>query len=335
MHSAKLSEAEQVALRQTAAAWMVRRDRGLSAAESIEYELWLAADPRHTSAMRTLGDAWTMLERTPEPFAERSLEVAAHRRSRHRTVVAISSLAAAAALTIAALGWWRAAERFEPTASGLVAVGPRGGLALADGSVVQLNAGGEIIEEFDRNERRVRLTRGEAHFTVVKEPGRPFVVMAGALRVQAVGTVFNVNLQSARIEVLVTEGRVQLASARESTAPLVEAGQRAVLETDRNGPAITVSRPDRAEIAHALLWQETLVPLGGATLAEIVQDFERRFGVRMVLADPELAGLRVGGRLRGDNPENFAKLLATTFDLEVEHSADGAWVLRKKSANPR
>ena len=35
---------------QRAADWLVRRDRGLSSAESIEYELWLAADPfyRHT-----------------------------------------------------------------------------------------------------------------------------------------------------------------------------------------------------------------------------------------------------------------------------------------------
>ena len=38
-------------LRAAAARWTVRRDRGLSAAESIEYELWLAADPSHAAAM--------------------------------------------------------------------------------------------------------------------------------------------------------------------------------------------------------------------------------------------------------------------------------------------
>ncbi len=334
MQPAKPSEAEEFALRQTAAAWMVRRDRGLSAAESIDYELWLAADPRHAAAMRTLGEAWTMLERTPEPFVGRSLAAAAQRRSRRRNIFVFGSLAAAAAVALAALGWRRETERLDTTASGLVAAGPRG-LALADGSIVQLNAGGEVIEEFDANERRVRLTRGEAHFSVVKEPGRPFVVVAGALRVRAVGTAFNVNLQSARIEVLVTEGRVQLATAQESSAPLLEAGERAVLDTDRDQPAITVSRPDPAEVTRALLWQASLVPLGGASLAELAQDFERRFGVRLVLADPELAGLRAGGRLRGDKPESFAKLLATTFDLDVEPGADGAWVLRKKTANSR
>jgi transmembrane sensor len=334
MPAVKSSEAEEVVLREAAAAWMVRRDRGLSAAESIEYELWLAADPRHAAAMRTLGEAWTLLDRTPEQFVERSLAAAARRRRRRRYGFAVGTLAAAAALALAVLGWRRETERFEPAASGLVAAGPRE-LALADGSVVQLKAGSEVVEEFDAGERRVRLTRGEAHFSVVKEPSRPFVVVAGALHVRAVGTAFNVNLRPAGIEVLVTEGRVQLATAQDSAAPLVEAGQRAVLATDADVPVIAVSRPAPEEIVRALAWQETLVPLGGATLAEVAQEFERRFGARMVLADPELAGLRAGGRLRGDNAQSFAKLLATTFDLKVEHGADGAWVLRKNTSNSR
>ena len=69
MHAAKSSEAEQVALRQTAAAWMVRRDRGLSATESIEYELWLAADPRHAAAMRTLAEAWKVAQLQGQKFS--------------------------------------------------------------------------------------------------------------------------------------------------------------------------------------------------------------------------------------------------------------------------
>ncbi len=334
MSDANPSEADEVALRAAAAAWSVRRERGLSAAESVDYELWLAADPRHAAAMRTLGEAWTLLDRTPEAFVQRSLAAAAQRRRWRRYGLALGSLAAAAALAVAALGWLRTPERFEPAASGLVAAGPRE-LALADGSVVQLNAGGEVREDFDTGERRVHLTRGEAHFSVVKQPGRPFVVVAGALRVQAVGTAFNVKLQSARIEVLVTEGRVQVATAQTASAPLVEAGERAVLATDAAVPAIAVSRPAPEEFTRALAWQETLVSLGGATLADVAQEFERRFGARMVLADPELAGLRAGGRLRGDNPASFAKLLAATFDLEAESGADGTWVLRKKTSVSR
>jgi transmembrane sensor len=150
-----------------------------------------------------------------------------------------------------------------------------------------------------------------------------------------VGTAFNVKVESARIEVLVTEGRVQVATAQAAVAPLVDAGERAVFATDAAVPAIAVSRPAPEEFTRTLAWQKTLVSLGGATLADVAQEFERRFGARMVLADPELAGLRAGGRLPGDNAQHFAHLLATTFDLEAEHAADGTWVLRKKTSRSR
>jgi transmembrane sensor len=319
----------------------VRRDGGLSAAESIEFELWLAADPRHAAAMRTIAKAWTLLDRTPESLAQHELAVAARRRLWRQRSFVFGSLAAAAALVLSAILWTNAPNDSDRAAPALVAAGPRE-VTLADGSLVRLNAGGEVREEFEPAERRVRLTRGEAHFTVTKNPARPFVVVAGGLRVRAVGTAFNVNLQSARVEVLVTEGTVSLATAPDSDSkteasppPLVEAGQRAVLATGRSAPEIVVTRVDAAEITRTLAWQGSLVRLGGATLAEVAEDFERRFGAHMRIADPELASLRAGGRVRADDPESFAKLLATTFDLDVERAADGAWVLRKKHSNSR
>ena len=56
--SAASSPPEDSALRATAAQWTIRRDRGLSATESIDYELWLAADPRHAAAMQRSSAAW-------------------------------------------------------------------------------------------------------------------------------------------------------------------------------------------------------------------------------------------------------------------------------------
>src|ERR1044071_2127304 len=85
------------AIRATAAHWTVRRDRGLSAAESVEFELWLAADKRHAEAMRRAGNAWTLLDRIPESAGAPVLAAAARRRSFWRRFVISGSLAAAAA----------------------------------------------------------------------------------------------------------------------------------------------------------------------------------------------------------------------------------------------
>jgi len=61
--SAASSPPDDSALRAIAVQWTIRRDRGLSATESIDYELWLAADPRHAAAMQRTSAAWSLLDR--------------------------------------------------------------------------------------------------------------------------------------------------------------------------------------------------------------------------------------------------------------------------------
>lgn len=322
-------------LRTTAARWTVRRDRGLSATESIDYELWLAADPRHAAAMQRTSAAWSLLDRIPESAAALVLDAATRRRSFWRRTVTFGSLAAAAVAV--GLFIWSRPLPADPTLSApaLSATTTPRLVTLSDGTVVQLNTGGEVIEQFTATVRHVTLTRGEAHFAVTKNPARPFVVQAGSLQVRAVGTAFNINLQSAAVDVIVTEGRVQLATGTPD-APALDAGERATLRrapdaSTAAGPALVVARLDAAAIAQTLAWREPLMRLGGATLAELAAEFERATGRRLVLADPALAELRFGGRFRADDIDGFTHLLATTLGLDVERAADGTIVLRKKN----
>jgi transmembrane sensor len=308
----------------------VRRDRGLSAAESIDYELWLAADPRHAAAMQRTSAAWSLLDRIPESAAAPVLAADARRRSFWRRTIAFGSLAAAA-LVVGLFIW----SRPLPADPALVAfrlsatTKPRL-VTLSDGTVVQLNTGGAVVEEFTADTRHVTLTRGEAHFAVTKNPARPFIVQAGSLQVRAVGTAFNINLQSTAVDVIVTEGRVQLTTGTPD-APALNAGERATLRRAAAGPTLVVARIGAAAITQTLAWREPLMRLGGATLAELAAEFERATGRRLVLADPTLAELRFGGRFRADDIDGFTHLLATTLDLDVERAADGTIVLRKKN----
>ena len=318
-------------LRATAARWAVRRDRGLSAAESIDYELWLAADPRHAAAMQRTSAAWSLLDRIPESAAAPILAAATRRRSFWRRTVTFGSLAAAAALAVGLFVWSRPLPA-DPTLSApaLSATTTPRLVTLSDGTVVQLNTGGEVRERFTAATRHVTLTRGEAHFAVAKNPTRPFIVQAGSLQVRAVGTAFNINLQSAAVDVIVTEGRVQLTTGTPD-APALNAGERATLRRAADGPTLVVARIDAAAITQTLAWREPLMRLGGATLAELAAEFGRATGRRLVLADPALADLRFGGRFRADDIDGFTHLLASTLDLDVERTADGAIVLRKKN----
>ena len=355
--SAASSPSDDSALPATAAQWTIRRDRGLSATESIDYELWLAADPRHAAAMQRSSAAWSLLDRIPEKAAAPVLATATRRRSFWRRSVVLASLATAAALALVALRFTRSSALPSPDLAATAATSPASAprqLTLSDGTVVQLNTGGEVLEQFTAAERRVLLSHGEAHFAVTKNPARPFVVRAGNVDVRAVGTSFNVHLKAATVDVLVTEGVVQLnrpsaqvpvvtIAAPTDNLPRLTANERAVVSLAPTSPTsptslapaivVTTATPD--DIALTLAWQAPLLRLGGSTLAELVLEFQRRSGQRVILADPALASLRVGGRFRADDLAGFTHLLATTLDLEVEHTSDDTLVLRKKSSTAR
>lgn len=340
MISADAEESDGNPIHAAAVRWTIRRDRGLSATEAVEFELWLAADPSHGDTMRRIECAWVLLDRAPDSYASRELAELCQRRCRRRLMARLL-VPAAAALALGGAWWWHGLAPRKPVDPVTVISGPQQ-LALSDGSVVRLNSNAELIEDFDAAERRIRLRRGEAHFDVKKDPTRPFVVVVENVRLRAVGTSFNVNLLSSQVEVLVTEGRVRVNArlAADASEAMVEAGELAVVPASTvasEAPAgsILVERLNKARMGRLLAWQEHLVKLGGASLQELANYFEEHFGQRLILEDEEIGQLRVGGRIRSDDPNAFVNLLANTFDLEFEKGSGGFWILRKKKRDSR
>src|SRR5262249_36863484 len=79
-----------------------------------------------------------------------------------------------------------------------------------DGSTIVLNTDTEIDADLARGTRSIKLIRGEAEFEVAKDSRRPFLVYAGDHLVKAVGTAFTVCLRQKNVEVMVSEGVVEL-----------------------------------------------------------------------------------------------------------------------------
>ena len=189
--------------------------------------------------------------------------------------------------------------------------------------------------EFTATERRVRLVRGEAHFTVAPDASKPFVVQVGETVVRAVGTAFNVRLEAGRVEVLVTEGRVQVADRATSESgeaqrlPLVTAGERAIVERDATSGAaaaqasIAVAAAAPVDVEKALAWHSTRLVFDRTPLDEAVEAFNRHSasgpGVKLVLGDPVLRARRLGGTIRAANVEGFVSLLEQSVEVRAEH----------------
>jgi transmembrane sensor len=99
--------------------------------------------------------------------------------------------------------------------------GERREVALADGSVLEVDPETRLRIRFDEHTRRVALERGRALFRVAKNPDRPFLVRADGTTVRAVGTAFGVDRQKEGVVVTVAEGRVAVLATASSSLPAI------------------------------------------------------------------------------------------------------------------
>ncbi len=208
-----------------AAEWIVKLDSETPLSDPDRQALteWLSRSPVHRQELNDLNAFWSN-----NILTELLVPSGKHRRQSKPGLFSYSSslarqlwgfnpfiaaatlcvLGIAIALTILALP-----EPLEKTNGIYVtALGQQKTVSLADGSVVQLNTNSQIEVAYGKQYRNIRLLQGEVHFEVSKKPELPFRVYAGTGRVQAVGTAFTVYLRDKAVNVLVTEGRVALAS---------------------------------------------------------------------------------------------------------------------------
>ena len=138
-------------------------------------------------------------------------------------------------------------------------------VTLSDGTRVMLNANStlEYPASFDDAEvREVRL-KGEAHFEVTKNPHRPFVVKAGEMQTQVLGTIFDVKAyRKDAPKVTLMQGKVKVSNA--DTEIEMHPGQTATLQADK----IVVSKASPS----ASDWLEGDFDMDQVTLAEAMSD---------------------------------------------------------------
>jgi len=326
-------EGDHIATR--AAEWLVARDRGMSASDREKFERWLQADNRHAAVYAEMEEAWTIMARAPMPSLP-ALSGARVTRKIPRWVPL--TVAAAAAVAVGYFAWWQP-RTVSFTRAENTEIGGLKRMALPDGSVVQLNTDSAVEVQYTAGERRVKLLRGEAHFSVAKNAARPFLVFAGGVDVRAVGTAFDVRLRAQAVDVLVTEGRVRLDRPVDSepaqSGPRPElpalvflaAGEKAsvplVLQpTAQPDLAVTVIPVPQDAMVQALAWRHQQLQFSTETLAEVVAEFNRYNRHQLLIDDPRLATKRFGGTFPSDDCTGFVELLEREFAVIAERHPD-------------
>jgi transmembrane sensor len=210
-------------------------------------------------------------------------------------------------------------------------VGEQRTVKLTDGSTVVLNTNTKLRVDLSDERRIVRLLQGEALFNVAKDAARPFRVLSDRAIAQAVGTSFIVRRQEQQTVVTVIEGQVAVAHSGQidefksaqipAHAVRVAAGVRADV-ADRAIKTALVENP-----ANVTAWRSGRLIFEGATLAEVVAEFNRYNEVQIVLQDSRLSNERLSGVFDADQPQALARFLEHSGVVEPLQMAGDSIIL--------
>ncbi|MDP3073234.1 MAG: FecR domain-containing protein [Opitutaceae bacterium] len=209
-------------------------------------------------------------------------------------------------------------------------------VVLADGSFVDLNSHTTIRTQMFPRERRIALQEGEAHFAVAHDASRPFVVEAAGVTIRAIGTAFNVRIRETRVEVLVSEGKVEITDARAGATaagaqrPQLGAAERAVIPRASSSSITVVEKVDPRELREALSWHSSVTTISSRPLRDIVELFNRRNTLRLAITDAELAERNFGGSFALNQPRAFVRALEIDGDVVSEPRGENEIVLRHR-----
>ena len=201
--------------------------------------------------------------------------------------------------------------------------GKRESVSLPDGSVVTLNAHSTLeVIRWTNTQREVRL-RGEAFFRVSKKTvaGQPikFVVRAGNVAVEVLGTQFDVSTRNRRVKIALSEGHIRLKIldvAQPNAEPVrsldMLPGDLVDLADEQN---LTLS--SRVETADYSAWVSNELVFDETPLADVARLIEENYGCTVQFADSGLASRRLTARLPDPNLDILLKAIAKAFSLSI------------------
>lgn len=154
-----------------------------------------------------------------------------------------------------------------------------------------------VTIEIRSTDRRIRLLKGEALFTVAPDRSRPFTVQAAIGETMALGTQFSVRRTGADTEVTVTEHSVMLVSGEGKGASLILREGQSI----RYGADSRIDAPRSINTEAATAWTDGVLVFKDAPLCQVVAEIGRYHPGYMTIVG-DASSLHVCGVFRIDDP---------------------------------
>lgn len=313
------------AIREEAARWLI----DLQSPDCRDFDglnAWLDRSPEHRRVWEETRLMWQALGAAPlhykrisaprSPTADKASPSSPHARkkaikgfARRMLVGGITSalLCFAALLVVPRLA-------IEWQADYLTTTAETRSIALEDGSTVQLGASSAIRTDFSGGYRRVTLLEGEAFFDVAHDEARPFIVDASEVRIEVLGTAFDVRLGEGQTDIGLARGsiRASVHSGKTTATQTLSAGN--LLIVDRQTGKMSVDQVSADDIG---VWRAGRLLVANSTIGEVVAEIQRYHPAWILMPDRGLAASRVTGVYDLSEPDKALRALVSAHGGKV------------------
>ena len=194
-------------------------------------------------------------------------------------------------------------------------------LKLSDGTKIWLNSGTTLRypERFAENSRSVTI-EGEAYFEVSKMAHKPFKVSTPDMKVEVLGTSFNLSAypEDATTSATLVEGKIDIQTSAGKTIAHLNAGQMATKNRTESNIEIR-----NVKTAFYAAWIDGKIFFDDEPLDQIAVKLERWFNVEIVFADERLKSHRFTGTILKNKPvDQIMQALELISPIRFKHQVN-------------
>ncbi|MCD7932402.1 MAG: FecR family protein [Tannerellaceae bacterium] len=190
---------------------------------------------------------------------------------------------------------------------------------LPDGTIVWLNANSTLIfpEKFENNKRLVTL-EGEGYFDVTHNEQEPFIVKAGEMNIQVLGTQFiikNYNDKPLAETILIT-GKVEVGFTENSDKIILHPDQKISYNKDADSYIL-----ESTDASLYSLWASNQLTITNQELGKIFRMLENWYGIEITTRGNIPLKARYSMTVRDESKEEILRLLSmiTQVNYKIEN----------------
>ncbi|RPD96673.1 DUF4974 domain-containing protein [Aureibaculum marinum] len=198
-------------------------------------------------------------------------------------------------------------------------------ILLPDSTKVWLNKNSEIkYPNLFKNTRDVWVF-GEVYFDVNHDKNKPFIVHTEHLKINVLGTAFNVNTFTENKTVSLERGNVNIFIKQSSDKLNLHPNEELVFNTESRN--ITKRNFILKDV---LSWKDNSLILDDIPLKTALPKINNYFGTQFYINDKNIANKRITGVFKDKDLSQFINSLEFIMDISIHHLTSNKYIIKTK-----